>query len=418
MGSKRSGYILIFTLAILTAVIAVLAGAAAMQRLGADSQINREDQGRAKIMADSALQLAITTLSTQSTTAASQGDAWYALGTQGNDNFKLDSGSFRIQIVDPGSLINVNTASQQQLENLPLTTDQVDCLLDWRSAGTTPRSDGAKDEYYNGLVNPYNTAETPLQSVDELLLIKNWTPATLFSTNTGVQTTSPQPTSPITGDPLPLYVEFTTDSASTNNSAQGRAKINANTATAQQMLQAGVPANVVTQIIRVRGSNRTAFANYAALLGVPGVNATSAAAILNNLGTGAAATQTGKLNLNTVTQDILTTVPNLGTDIAQAIITKQTSGFTALGDLASVPGVTIPILRQIADLFTVNATAFLVRVEGTAGQVKYPLEAIITLKNSTAQLTKIMHPPMSNMRANWGWQDTTTNDVDLTTGAQ
>ena len=133
---KRRGAILVMTLAVLTAVIAVLAGAAAMQQLAFKAAINRTDRERARLMAESGLQRALTSLASQNPNATTQNDEWFTLGTSGNDKFLLDDGSFRLQIVDANSLVNLNTAAQEQLLRLPLTEEQVRVLHAGQLAGS------------------------------------------------------------------------------------------------------------------------------------------------------------------------------------------------------------------------------------------------------------------------------------------
>jgi hypothetical protein len=120
------------------------------------------------------------------------------------------------------------------------------------------------------------------------------------------------------------------------------------------------------------------------------------------------------VDLNTANQAVLQTIPGVTSDIAQAIVTRQTNdGFTTLGQVTQVPGITTGILAQCADSFTINSQVFLVRVIGTVGSVSVPLEAVITLGTNTATITKIYHPPFGNMLSHWHWDNQSTNDVDL-----
>jgi len=89
---------------------------------------------------------------------------------------------FRYGLIDEASKLNLNTATREQLirlfEQLHLenvTPAQLaDCLLDWREPGETPRELGAKTSYYQTLNPPYKCKGAPLESVEEVLLIKNF----------------------------------------------------------------------------------------------------------------------------------------------------------------------------------------------------------------------------------------------------
>ena len=120
--------------------------------------------------------------------------------------------AFRVQIIDAASLVNLNRASEAQLQNMNLTTAQIDSLLDWREEGETARTEGAKDEFYQNLPQPYSAAKGRLHDIKDVLLVKDWVPSTVFSmdntTNTGIVT-------------VPLYELCTVESGAPNTDGSG-----------------------------------------------------------------------------------------------------------------------------------------------------------------------------------------------------
>ncbi len=63
------------------------------------------------------------------------------------------------------------------VEQLGLTPDMVDTLADWIDGDDEPRSYGAESlDYYMSLQTPYRSANTPLVSSEELMMIKGYTP--------------------------------------------------------------------------------------------------------------------------------------------------------------------------------------------------------------------------------------------------
>lgn len=64
--------------------------------------------------------------------------------------------------------------------------DPTDAILDWLDYGESDdeRSDGAEDDYYMGLENPYHCKNGPMDSIEELLLIKGITPEIYFGVAT------------------------------------------------------------------------------------------------------------------------------------------------------------------------------------------------------------------------------------------
>jgi type II secretory pathway component PulK len=99
---------------------------------------------------------------------------------------------FRPGVSDESGKINLNAILQwggngQQAHdillalNLPnLTEDVINSILDWLDADQDERSNGAEDIYYGSLTPPYHAKNGPLDSLDELLLVKGVTPQFLY----------------------------------------------------------------------------------------------------------------------------------------------------------------------------------------------------------------------------------------------
>ena len=76
---------------------------------------------------------------------------------------------------EPGSLI---------LMTLPnMTQDIANAILDWIDPTDPMRTNGAKDSYYSGLSPSYRCKNGPLDSLEEMLLIKGVTPQLLFGSD-------------------------------------------------------------------------------------------------------------------------------------------------------------------------------------------------------------------------------------------
>jgi hypothetical protein len=64
---------------------------------------------------------------------------------------------------------------------LPNMTDEIsDAILDWLDPDDTPRDNGAESDYYGSLTPPYAPRNGPIQSMEELLLVRGVTPQLLF----------------------------------------------------------------------------------------------------------------------------------------------------------------------------------------------------------------------------------------------
>ena len=92
---------------------------------------------------------------------------------------------------DESTRLNLNTLSlaDQAVENggralllaLPGMTEEIaDAILDWLDEDDEPREFGAEADYYSGLSPPYAPKNGPLDTIEELLLVRGVTPELLF----------------------------------------------------------------------------------------------------------------------------------------------------------------------------------------------------------------------------------------------
>ncbi len=107
------------------------------------------------------------------------------------------SGASRYQVrngvSDESGKLNINALIAQDpsgqvlhdaLMMLPyMTEDVADAIVDWVDADDTPRETGAESAYYQGLPQPYSAKNGPLNSIEELLLVRGVTWQMLFGTD-------------------------------------------------------------------------------------------------------------------------------------------------------------------------------------------------------------------------------------------
>ncbi len=103
-----------------------------------------------------------------------------------------DSGSYeqRFGVIDEGGKININSmialdpkgeVLYAALMKLPNMTGAIaDAIVDWVDADDVPRAEGAESEEYASRPNPYKAKNGPLNSLDELLLVRDVTPELLY----------------------------------------------------------------------------------------------------------------------------------------------------------------------------------------------------------------------------------------------
>lgn len=93
------------------------------------------------------------------------------------------NGSFSYTIIDEDGKLNINKATAEQLKYIITVlgveiTDAdkiVDPVMDWIDTDNLHRLNGAEEDYYQSLENPYSCKDGPLDIIEELLLVKGMT---------------------------------------------------------------------------------------------------------------------------------------------------------------------------------------------------------------------------------------------------
>ena len=404
MTQRQRGYIFVQALVVVAGLLALMVMLAADGRVGQQEVQNRLRQRRAEAASDSAVARALAALQETNPTVVTLQDDWALLGDNGAEKFDLGDATFRMQIVDAGALINVNSAAQEQLQHLPLDQEQIHCLLDWREPKTAARSDGAKDNYYNGLPTPYNAKLGPLDTTDELLLVKNWTTQTLYQSS---QTTTGQALTNRQGETLPLAALLTVDSGASATRPNGLPRINLGKPGPDTgaLMQIGIDQNMANQI-----ASQSPVPSFSALFALPGMQTNTMRQLLDAVTFTDKKRIEGKINLNTASEAVLRTIPNMTSSIAGAIISRQSDGFHSVSDLATISGVDTPKLAQIADAFTVSSDTWIVRVYGQSGGVGVAREAVVGRRGGRAQVLTQTRFQTAGIPLWWGW-DTDSNET-------
>jgi len=101
-------------------------------------------------------------------------------------------GGVRYGLEDESTKLNINLlavldekygqdAGRELLMSLPgMTEDIADAILDWIDEDEGPRDYGAESDYYSGCDPPYYPKNGPLETIEELLLVRDVTPELLF----------------------------------------------------------------------------------------------------------------------------------------------------------------------------------------------------------------------------------------------
>ncbi len=111
----------------------------------------------------------------------------------GEDDVVGGTQSFRYGVVDEAGKVNLNAlikidpsgqVAHDLLMKLPnMTEDVADAIIDWIDPDDEPRANGAESQYYTGLSPGYRCKNGPLDSLEELLLVRGVTPELLLGTD-------------------------------------------------------------------------------------------------------------------------------------------------------------------------------------------------------------------------------------------
>ncbi len=213
--SHRPGYALLAVLIVV--VVLSLAAYRYADSMTAEYQVavRSSEAAQAKAFAASGVHYAMGAVSDPNTLSGTLGGNAYDNSSQfanvtlgsaddprGGGRFSLiavgdtwtGSGESRYQVryglIDESGKLNINALMaldptgqvlHDALMKLPnMTEDIADAIVDWVDPDDTPRENGAESSYYQGLNPPYSAKNGPLNSLDELLLVRGVTPQLLY----------------------------------------------------------------------------------------------------------------------------------------------------------------------------------------------------------------------------------------------
>ena len=172
-------------------------------------------------------------------------------------NYNIDSDGFadgsRFGLIDESSKINLNTlvfsdelqegSAREILMQLPEMTEEIaDSILDWIDSDDEARENGVESDFYQGLSPGYAAKNGPMDSLDEILLVRGVTPQLLFGLDTnrnGILDPEETASNDIPANDSDLYLGWSTYltlySKESNLTAEGLPRINVNADDIEQL---------------------------------------------------------------------------------------------------------------------------------------------------------------------------------------
>lgn len=105
-------------------------------------------------------------------------ERWYFTVFSAADSMGTE---MRFGLSDEAAKLNVHTVNEEMLARVPgMTPYLAQGLADFLDADNMPRPEGAEQEYYDALANPYRAINGPLSSLEELLLVRGFTTGLIY----------------------------------------------------------------------------------------------------------------------------------------------------------------------------------------------------------------------------------------------
>jgi len=195
--NSQEGIALLLVLWVLTILMVIVLAFSFMARTETSATLSFKDGIEKRFLAEAGIERGVMelfyrTLNKGQTVILEGLEVWKIDGTPYTG--QLGEGSYTVRIVDESGKINLNQLTddnaiilRQLLSNMGVQDDNVniivDSILDWKDPNKgLHRLNGAGDEYYESLPNPYEPKHANFDTLEELLLVKGMTPDILYGT--------------------------------------------------------------------------------------------------------------------------------------------------------------------------------------------------------------------------------------------
>ncbi len=344
--------VVIWIVLILASLVIVMAHATRVEAVAA---MNHIAQVKAEAVANGAIQYILAKLSSEDDSTVSYGSDPYEAMEVGDGYFWVlgrdlsGSEDYTYGLVDEAGKINLNSASPEDLLEMLLklpnmTTELATSIIDWQDEDDDVTSGGAESEYYLLLSEPYQCKNAPLETVEEVLLIKGGDRDLLYGEDTnrnGVldwnendgEQSSPADNSNGSLD-RGFFDYVTIHSYETNTNGQGQPRLDLNDsqnqAAFQELLEGVISdeqAITVLQTLRNAGLFSGRQTPNRSLIGVyyiSGMAFEDYEQIIDRITVdGDAEIIAGRININAAPQEVLLCLPGLEESDVDALVQKR-----------------------------------------------------------------------------------------------
>jgi len=178
----RVGLVLVGVMWVIVLLTVIMTTVAHTSRLDTRISLASAERMRCKWGSRAGVETAIAVLNDDFATNYSDSfdDLWASNPADFND-VPLDGCSFTVEVTDEAGKLNINTATEKQLMQLPNMTEEIaDSILDWRDEDDDIREGGAEAGYYVNQLYGYLIRNGNFKTMRELLLVKGVMPVLLY----------------------------------------------------------------------------------------------------------------------------------------------------------------------------------------------------------------------------------------------
>jgi hypothetical protein len=289
-----------------------------------------------------------------------------------------DERTYFFGITDEAAKVNLNSATLEMISKLPgMTSEFAASIMDWRDTDGNVTTGGAENEYYLMLPDPYECKNGPLETVEELFLIRGATRDIILGQDAnrngvldaGETTGASSGTFTSTG--VHLYqglinyatvysaepAATATSGASSSSSSGSSGGGSSSTTTSGQLINVNVSSQALTELlrgavssgrlpgVRDRIQRERPFRNLIEFYYRAGLTLDEFKPIAGKITASTGTAPAGRINVNTAPKEVLLCLPGLEESDAAALVAQRP---TADADRASMAWVVQALSRQKA----------------------------------------------------------------------
>lgn len=362
---RRAGTVLIVTIWIVLVLASLAIVFGQYVRVEAMAATNQISMTHAEMVANGAVQYAISMLTADTESSVSYASNPYEAMQIGDGYFWMlrpslqDDRNYDYGLIDEAGKVNLNTASLEMLLKLPsMTSELANSIIDWRDGNQEISTGGAESEYYLLLPEPYYCKDAPLETVEEVLLIKGADTLLLYGEDTnrnGVlddneNDAGASPPSDNSNGKLDsgFFNYVTVYSVEPNTDAEGNARINVrdsspeNQSKVLELLKTAVDDD---QAIRLMDRFRGQYNNLIQLYYRSTMSYEDFSQIVDKITVSNEETLSGLINVGTAPEKVLLCLPGLEQSDVDALVQERTK---SAGELDSILWVTKALTQEKA----------------------------------------------------------------------